>query len=68
MGKINVSVVIPAHKEEKYVESCIASIKEAAEHFGCNVEIIVFYNRFTDRQQSLQRRAVQGCCITRTDA
>ena len=46
--KIHVSVIIPAHNEEKYVERCIRSVKEAAEHFKGNVEIIVVCNRCSD--------------------
>ena len=56
MGKIHVSVIIPAHNEEKYVERCIASIKESAEHFGGNVEIIVVCNRCTDRTAELAEK------------
>ena len=45
----SVSVVIPAHNEEKYVERCIASVKEAARVYGGDVEITVVCNRCTDR-------------------
>lgn len=31
--KIHVSVIVPAHNEEKYVKRCIDSIKESASHF-----------------------------------
>ncbi|MBP7187557.1 MAG: glycosyltransferase [Ruminococcus sp.] len=49
MSKVHVSVVIPAHNEEKYVARCIRSIKNAADVFGGNVEIIVVCNRCTDK-------------------
>ncbi|MBO5571863.1 MAG: glycosyltransferase [Ruminococcus sp.] len=49
MSKVHVSVVIPAHNEEKYVARCIRSIKKAADVFGGNVEIIVVCNRCTDK-------------------
>ena len=49
MSKVHVSVVIPAHNEEKYVAGCIQSIRKAAERFGGIVEIIVVCNRCTDR-------------------
>ncbi len=49
MSKVHVSVVIPAHNEEKYVAGCIQSIRKAAERFGGIVEIIVVCNRCTDK-------------------
>ncbi len=49
MSRVHVSVVIPAHNEEKYVARCIRSIKKAADVFGGNVEIIVVCNRCTDK-------------------
>ena len=48
-----VSVIVPAHNEEKYVERCIRSIKRAADAFGGGVEIIVVCNRCTDRTAEL---------------
>ena len=42
---IHVSVIIPAHNEEKYVKRCIASIRRSACAFKGNVEIIVVCNR-----------------------
>ena len=35
--KIHVSVIVPAHNEEKYVKRCIDAIKESASHFKGNV-------------------------------
>ena len=55
-NKVHVSVIIPAHNEEKYVKRCIHSIKRAAEHFGGVVEIIVVCNRCTDRTEEIARR------------
>ncbi len=48
-----VTVVVPAHNEEKYVERCIESIKESAALFDGNVEIIIVCNRCTDRTAEL---------------
>ena len=45
-----ISVIIPAHNEEKYIERCIKSIQESEEEFGGSVEIIVVCNRCTDRE------------------
>ena len=49
MDNIAVSIIIPAHNEEKYVARCIGSVKKAAERVKCGVEIIVVCNRCTDR-------------------
>ena len=56
MEKVHVSVIIPAHNEENYVERCIDSIKTASEYFGGNVEIIVVCNRCTDRTAELAEK------------
>lgn len=53
MKKPKVTVVIPAHNEEKYVERCIRSVKASAAHYGGEVEIIVVCNRCTDRTAEL---------------
>ena len=37
----SISVIVPAHNEEKYVERCIRSIKAAAGSYENKVEIIV---------------------------
>ena len=47
--KVHISVIIPAHNEEKYIERCIKSIKSAAKQFRGTVEIIVVCNRCTDK-------------------
>ena len=47
--KTHISVIIPAHNEEKYIKRCIDSIKQADEAFPGNTEIIVVCNRCTDR-------------------
>ena len=56
MKKYSVSVVIPAHNEEKYVERCIRSVREAAEYYGGKYEIIVVCNRCTDRTAELAEK------------
>ena len=56
MEKIHVSVVITAHNEQNYVGRCIDSIKQAAEHFGGNVEMIVVCNRCTDRTAEIAEK------------
>jgi glycosyltransferase involved in cell wall biosynthesis len=47
--KIHISVIIPAHNEERYIKRCIDSIKEADSVFPGNTEIIVVCNRCTDK-------------------
>ena len=53
--KIHVSVVVPAHNEEKYVKRCIDSIQASARHFKGNVEIIIVCNRCTDKTEEIAR-------------
>lgn len=48
-----ITVVIPAHNEEKYVARCIKSVKKAADYYGGKVEIIVVCNRCTDGTEEL---------------
>lgn len=48
-----VSVIIPAHNEEKYVKRCIHSIKNASKRFNGKVEIIVVCNRCTDMTEKI---------------
>ncbi len=52
-----ISVVIPAHNEEKYVVRCINSIKAAAKCYGGSVEAIVVCNRCTDNTEQLAKSA-----------
>ena len=48
------SVVIPAHNEERYLESCLRSVERAAEEVKPDaVEIIVVANRCTDRTEEI---------------
>jgi len=51
--KPRVTVVVPAHNEEKYVGRCIASIKESAAQYGGETEIVIVCNRCTDRTARL---------------
>ena len=51
--KTHISVIIPAHNEEKYIERCIESIKAADSVFPGNTEIIVVCNRCTDRTEHI---------------
>ncbi len=53
--RIHISVIIPAHNEEKYIKRCIDSIKEADGIFPGNTEIIVVCNRCTDRTEDIAK-------------
>lgn len=50
-----ISVIVPAHNEEKYVKRCIDSIKESANQLDRPVEIIIVCNRCTDRTEEIAR-------------
>ena len=52
----SISVIIPAHNEEKYVARCISSVRAAAGKFRGNVEIIVVCNRCTDRTAQIAEK------------
>ena len=52
----SISVIIPAHNEEKYVARCIRSVRAAAKHYGGKVEIIVVCNRCTDRTAEIAEK------------
>lgn len=52
-AKTHISVIIPAHNEEKYIKRCIESIKRADSVFPGNIEIIVVCNRCTDGTESI---------------
>lgn len=54
--KKTVSVVIPAHNEERYVERCLRSVKRSAANYGGRVEMIVVCNRCTDRTEELAKK------------
>ena len=53
--KTHISVIIPAHNEEKYIRRCIHSIKKADERFKGNTEIIVVCNRCTDKTAQIAK-------------
>jgi glycosyltransferase involved in cell wall biosynthesis len=53
---VHVSVIIPAHNEEKYVKRCISSVRAAASQFRGSVEIIVVCNRCTDMTEQIARK------------
>lgn len=50
-----ISVIIPAHNEEKYITRCLQSIRLAQQQISTPVEIIVVLNRCTDRTEAIAR-------------
>ena len=63
--KIHISVIIPAHNEEKYIGRCIRSIQRAGKNFKGNVEIIVSCNRCTDRTAEIA--ITKGATVVHND-
>jgi glycosyltransferase involved in cell wall biosynthesis len=43
-----ISVVVPAHNEQRYLPACLESIRRAAASIHCEVEIVVVANRCSD--------------------
>jgi len=50
-----VSVIIPAHNEEKYISKCLDSIRTAESNIDIPVEIIVSLNRCTDNTKEISK-------------
>ena len=62
---VDISVIIPAHNEEKYVRRCIRSVRKAADCFGGRVETIVVCNRCTDNTERLAR--LDGAVVVKNE-
>ena len=60
------SVAIPAHNEEKYIERCIESITLSARMAAQPVEIVVALNRCTDRTQEIAESLGARCVFDDT--
>ena len=50
-----ISVVIPAHNEEKYIGKCLSAVKSAAKYVSDSVEMIVVANRCTDKTVTIAK-------------
>jgi len=50
-----ISVIIPAHNEENYIEKCLTSIKEAESKIDTPVEIVVSLNQCTDKTELIAK-------------
>jgi len=63
---MKLSVVTPAHNEERHLAACVSSVFESARHAAIDFEHIVVLNRCNDRTEEI---AVSlGCRIVREDA
>ncbi len=49
----DISVIIPAHNEERYIKRCIDSVRQSAEAGSLKTEIIVVCNRCTDATEEI---------------
>jgi glycosyltransferase involved in cell wall biosynthesis len=56
------SVIVPAHNEEKYIGPCLSSIRLAAERAKVLVDIVVVLNRCTDSTREIAE-AYHATCI-----
>jgi glycosyltransferase involved in cell wall biosynthesis len=64
--KPRISLIIPAHNEQKFLPACLAAAHKAAERIDSEVEIIVVINRCTDHTEEIA--ANSNCMIVREDA
>jgi len=51
-----ISIIIPAHNEERYLPKCLDSISVASSKIEFPVEIIVSLNRCTDQTENIAKR------------
>ena len=61
-----ISLVIPAHNEEKFLGGCLDAAEIAISEVGQKVEIVVVLNRCTDATERIATE--RGCRIVREDA
>lgn len=50
-----ISIVIPAHNEEKYIGKCLESVALAAWNISTEVEVVVVLNRCTDKTEKIAK-------------
>lgn len=63
---MKISIVIPAHNEEKYIGRCLASINEQAAPDDLQVETIVVLNRCTDKTEDVAKS--HGATVVSNDS
>ena len=52
-----ISVVIPAHNEQRHLPACLDSVRRAAASIHCAVEVVVVANRCTDSTAAIAERS-----------
>lgn len=50
-----ISVIVPAHNEERFIHDCLLAIKRSAEYAALEVEIVVVLNRCTDLTEQIAK-------------
>jgi len=63
---MEISVVVPAHNEEKYIGRCLSSINEQLVPQGLQVETIVVLNRCTDKTEEVAK--AHGASVVRNES
>lgn len=58
-----ISVIVPAHNEEKFIEGCLRAILRSAEQISIALEIIVVLNRCDDATQTIAEQ-YNAICLT----
>lgn len=66
MATPDLSVVVPAHNEERYLPRCLAAMSASAQQGGLRVETIVVLNRCTDATEQVATE--HGVKLVREDA
>ncbi len=61
---MKVSVIIPAHNEERLLPRCLESVRGASSSYQGEVEVVVVCNRCADRTESIAR---DFGCLTLSD-
>ncbi len=52
---MKLSIIIPAHNEEKFITNCLNSIVTASNEINENIEIVVVLNRCTDKTEEIAK-------------
>ncbi len=58
-----ISVVVPAHNEERFIRRCLESIVAAGAHLPAPPEIVVVLNRCTDATEEIARSFGARCLV-----
>jgi glycosyltransferase involved in cell wall biosynthesis len=56
-----ISVIVPAHNEERFIEGCLQAIHVASTNIDIPVEVVVVLNRCSDKTQEIAQRYDAVC-------